>query len=130
MPWIFIDEAHNFLPNDGITSATEPLNRIVKEGRQPGMTLVLATQRPEKLHEDILAQTDLLVSHRLTAKGDIDALKKIMQTYISFPIEQHMAELPRKKGTALVLDDNSERLYKVMMRPRKSAHAGGSPAAI
>ena len=130
MCWLMIDEAHNFVPSDSKTISSETLLTIAKEGRQPGMTLVLATQRPEKLHEDILAQTDLLVSHRLTAKGDIDALKKIMQTYISFPIEQHMAELPRKKGTALVLDDNSERLYKVMMRPRKSAHAGGSPAAI
>ena len=130
MPWIFIDEAHNFLPNDGITSATEPLNRIVKEGRQPGITLVLATQRPEKLHPDALAQTDMIISHRLTAKNDVDALKAIMQTYLHFDIGKYINELPKLKGVAIILDDNSERLYKVRIRPRQSWHAGSSPVAI
>ena len=130
MPWIFIDEAHNFLPNDGITSATEPLNRIVKEGRQPGITLVLATQRPEKLHPDALAQTDMIISHRLTAKNDVDALKAIMQTYLLFDIGKYINELPKLKGVAIILDDNSERLYKVRIRPRQSWHAGSSPVAI
>ncbi|MBI2583889.1 MAG: hypothetical protein HYW25_04435 [Candidatus Aenigmarchaeota archaeon] len=128
--WIFIDESHNFVPASEKTLAADILLKIAKEGRQPGLTLVLASQQPEKLHEDILAQTDLLISHRLTSKGDIESLKKIMQTYVAFPIEKYMAELPRKKGAALVLDDNSERLYSVLMRPRKSAHAGESPVAI
>ncbi|MFA4820359.1 MAG: DUF87 domain-containing protein [Candidatus Aenigmatarchaeota archaeon] len=130
MPWIFIDEAHNFLPSDGITSATEPLNRIVKEGRQPGITLVLATQRPEKLHPDALAQTDMIISHRLTAKNDVDALKAIMQTYLLYDIGKYINELPKLKGVAIILDDNSERLYKVRIRPRQSWHAGSSPVAI
>jgi DNA segregation ATPase FtsK/SpoIIIE-like protein len=106
------------------------LLRIVKEGRQPGITLVLATQRPEKLHPDSLAQTDMLISHRLTAKPDIDALKRIMQTYMLFPIEKYMNELPKLKGVAIILDDNSERIYPIRMRPRQSWHAGASPAAI
>ncbi|MFC2142991.1 ATP-binding protein [Candidatus Aenigmatarchaeota archaeon] len=130
MCWILIDEAHNFLPGIGRTPATDTLNRIVKEGRQPGITLVLATQRPEKLHPDALAQCDLILSHRLTAKGDIDALKAIMQTYMLFDITRYINELPKWKGTAIILDDNSERLYKVRVRPRKSWHAGSSPVAI
>ncbi|MEK6888392.1 MAG: LAGLIDADG family homing endonuclease [Candidatus Aenigmatarchaeota archaeon] len=130
MPWIFIDEAHNFLPSDGITAATESLNRIVKEGRQPGITLVLATQRPEKLHPDALAQTDMIISHRLTAKNDVEALKAIMQTYLLYDIGKYINELPKLKGVAIILDDNSERLYKVRIRPRQSWHAGSSPVAI
>ena len=130
MPWIFIDEAHNFLPADGDTPATETLNRIVKEGRQPGITLVFATQRPEKLHPDALAQTDMIISHRLTAKNDVDALKAIMQTYLLYDIGKYINELPKLKGVAIILDDNSERMYKVRMRPRQSWHAGSSPVAI
>ena len=130
MPWIFIDEAHNFLPDHGTTPATETLNRIVKEGRQPGITLVFATQRPEKLHPDALAQTDMIISHRLTAKNDVDALKAIMQTYLLYDIGKYINELPKLKGVAIILDDNSERLYKVRMRPRQSWHAGSSPTAI
>ncbi len=130
MPWIFIDEAHNFLPERGMTPATDALNRIVKEGRQPGITLVLATQRPEKLHPDALAQTDMIISHSLTAKNDIDALKAIMQTYLLYDIGKYINELPKLKGVAIILDDNSERLYKVRIRPRQSWHAGSSPVAI
>jgi intein/homing endonuclease len=128
--WILIDEAHNFLPSEGRTASTEILNTIVKEGRQPGITLVLATQRPEKLHADSLAQCDLIISHRLTAKNDIESLKAIMQTYLLFDISKYINELPKIKGTAIILDDNSERLYKLRIRPRQSWHAGSSPTAV
>lgn len=130
MPWFYIDEAHNFLPNDGKTAATDILNKIVKEGRQPGISLVFVTQRPEKLNQDALAQSDLIIAHRLTAKTDIDALRSIMQTYMLYDIASYINELPHLKGAAIVLDDNSERIYKVMIRPRQSWHAGASPTAL
>ncbi len=130
MPWLLIDEAHNFLPNDGRTAATDMMLRIVKEGRQPGISLVLATQQPEKLHQDALSQCDIIISHRLTAKQDVDALKSIMQTYMLFDITRYINELPKIKGVAIILDDNSERIYKARIRPRQSWHAGSSPVAL
>lgn len=130
MPWIFIDEAHNFLPDVGRTAATDILNTIVREGRQPGITLVLATQRPNKLNTDVIAQSDIVISHMLTAKSDIEALKALMQTYLLYDIGKYISELPKVKGAAIVLDDNSERIYKVRIRPRQSWHAGASPVAI
>lgn len=130
LPWLMIDEAHNFLPSDGVTAATETLNKIVKEGRQPGITLVFATQRPERLHPEALSQADILLSHRITAKSDIEALKSVMQTYLLFDIAKYINELPKLKGTAILLDDNSERIYKIRVRPRQSWHAGSSPVAI
>lgn len=130
MVWIMIDEAHQFVPKEGETAATEPILTLLKEGREPGISLLMITQRPGVLHPDALAQSDLLLSHRLTSKADIDALKSIMQTYVMEDITELINNLPRKKGTALVLDDNSERLYSIQVRPRLSWHAGGSPAAI
>src|SRR3989344_2989305 len=130
MCWIFLDEAHNFIPDTGRTAATDIILKIVKEGRQPGITLVLATQRPEKLHPDALAQTDMIISHRLTAKNDVDALKAIMQTYMEYDIAKYINELPRQRGSAIILDDNSERVYKIKMRPRQSWHAGESAVAV
>jgi hypothetical protein len=130
MPWIFIDEAHNFLPDKGKTAATDILNTIVKEGRQPGITLVLATQRPNKLNVDVIAQADIIISHMLTARADIEALKALMQTYLLYDIGKYISELPKVKGAAIVLDDNSERIYKVRIRPRQSWHAGASPVAL
>ena len=130
MAWIMIDEAHQFLPSEGKTAATEPLLTLVKQGREPGISLLFITQRPNKLHEDALAQSDIIIAHRLTAKADLEALRGIMQTYMLDDIQEYINNLPRKKGTAIVLDDNSERIYTMQARPRKTWHAGGSPTAI
>ena len=129
MCWIMIDEAHNFLSSDSNPASQDILLRIVKEGRQPGIGLLLATQRPEKLHPDSLAQSDLLISHMLTSKADIDSLRAIMQTYMLFDITKYLTDLPKMKGVAIILDDNSERIYSVYIRPRQSWHAGASPVA-
>lgn len=130
MCWIFIDEAHNFLPTHKKVASFDALMRIIREGRQPGISLVLATQQPNKIHVDAISQCDIVISHRLTSKEDIESLESIMQTYILFNIAKYIEELPRIRGVAIILDDNSERLYKVKMRPRQSWHAGESPLAI
>lgn len=128
--WMFIDEAHEFLPADGKTPASDPLLRWVKIGREPGVSLVMATQQPAKLHSNALSQCDMVLSHRLTAKQDIEALGEIMQTYMRHDIKHYIDALPDRTGTGLILDDNSERIYPVQMRPRKSWHAGGTPDAF
>lgn len=128
--WVLIDEAHNFIPDKGNPPSLGILLKLVREGRQPGISLVLATQRPNKLHSEALAQCDMIISHRLTAKADIDALRAIMQTYMLYDIARYINDLPKLKGVALILDDNSERLYTIRFRPRHSWHAGASPAAV
>lgn len=130
MIWVMIDEAHQFLPAEGTTAAAEPLHTLIKQGREPGISLLMITQRPNRLHEDALSQSDLVISHRLTAQKDLEALRGIMQTYMMEDIQEYINTLPRKKGTAIVLDDNSERIYALQVRPRFSWHAGGSPSAI
>ncbi|MCJ7817136.1 MAG: DUF87 domain-containing protein, partial [Candidatus Aenigmarchaeota archaeon] len=46
MAWIMIDEAHQFIPSDSQTAASEPLLTLIKEGREPGISLLLITQIP------------------------------------------------------------------------------------
>ena len=128
--WMLIDEAHQFLPRKGMTPASLPLLQWIKIGREPGVSLLLATQMPNKLHEEAVSQCDVLISHRLTSKKDIQALSEIMQTYLRKGMGDFFDELPRLKGAAIILDDNSEHMYAMRMRPRMSWHAGGSPIAI
>ncbi|MFB6203400.1 MAG: ATP-binding protein [Candidatus Nanohaloarchaea archaeon] len=128
--WMFIDEAHEFVPDKGETAASETLLRWVKVGREPGVSLVMATQQPAKLHPNALSQCDILLSHRLTARQDIEALGGIMQTYMRYDLKHYIDSLPDRPGTALILDDNSERVYPVQVRPRRSWHAGGTPDAF
>ena len=128
--WMFIDEAHEFLPKEGKTIATDALVQILREGRQPGLSLVLATQQPGQIHKDVMTQSDLVISHRVTSEQDIQALNGIMQTYLTSSIQQHMNDLPSLKGSAIVLDDNSERIYPMRVRPRFTWHGGEAPTAI
>jgi len=128
--WIFIDEAHEFLPREGKTIATDALVQILREGRQPGLSLVLATQQPGQIHRDVMTQSDLIIAHRVTSEPDITALNGIMQTYLTSAIQKYMNELPDLKGSAIILDDNSERIYPMRMRPRFTWHGGEAPTAI
>jgi len=128
--WIFIDEAHEFLPKDEKTIATDSLVQLLREGRQPGISLVLATQQPGKIHSDVMTQSDIVISHRVTSSQDLEALNKIMQSYILEGIKQKMNSLPKSKGAAIVLDDNSERIYPIKVRPRFTWHGGEAPSAI
>ena len=128
--WIFIDEAHEFLPLEGKTSATDALIQLLREGRQPGISIVLATQQPGQIHRDVMTQSDIVISHRVTSQPDLEALNYIMQSYFLESIKRQMDELPNLKGSAIVLDDNSERIYSVKIRPRFTWHGGEAPTAI
>jgi len=128
--WMFIDEAHEFLPREGKTIATDALIQILREGRQPGLSLVLATQQPGQIHRDVMTQSDIVISHRVTSAPDLEALNQIMQSYLLDSIKQYMDDLPTLKGSAIILDDNSERIYPIRMRPRFTWHGGEAPTAI
>lgn len=128
--WLFIDEAHEFLPIHEKTPATNALIQLLREGRQPGISLVLATQQPGVIHRDVMTQSDIIIAHRLTNKKDLEALNEIMQTYLLENIQKSMNQLPDLKGSAVILDDNSERLYPIRVRPRFTWHGGEAPTAV
>lgn len=128
--WIFIDEAHEFLPKNSETPATDALIQLLREGRQPGISVVLATQQPGQIHKDVMTQSDIVLSHRVTSKPDIEALNQIMQSYLLESIKRTMDSLPALKGSAIILDDNSERIYPMRMRPRFTWHGGEAPTAV
>ncbi len=130
MTWIFIDEMHEFLPKEGKTPASDALIQLLREGRQPGISLVMATQQPGQIHKDAMTQSDIVISHRVTAKPDIAALNEIMQTYLFENIRQQIDSLPSEKGSAILLDDNSERIYQIRVRPRFTWHGGEAPASV
>ncbi len=130
MVWIMIDEAHEFLPKTGKTPASDALVQLLREGRQPGISLVLVTQQPGEIHKDVLTQSDIVLSHKLTSSMDISALNSMMQTYLTSDLANHLNNLPRLRGSAIILDDNSERIYPMRVHPKRSWHGGEAPSAI
>jgi DNA helicase HerA-like ATPase len=71
---IVIDEAHNVCPAappDPLTAlATSHAIRIAAEGRKFGLYLLVSTQRPQKVHENVISQCDNLVLMRLNSAAD------------------------------------------------------------
>jgi len=71
---IVIDEAHNVCPAappDQLTAqAAEHAIRIAAEGRKFGLYLLVSTQRPQKIAENVLTQADNLVLMRLNSLAD------------------------------------------------------------
>ena len=128
--WLFIDEAHELLPKEGYNAAMPALIQLLREGRQPGISLVMATQQPGQIHHDVITQSDIVISHRVTAKPDIEALNTINQTYLTANILTNLNDLPKVKGAAIILDDNSERIYSMKVRPKMSWHGGDTPSAV
>ena len=128
--WLVIDEAHNFAPSDIETVSSAPILTIAKQGREPGVSMIVITQMPNKIHQDVLSQTDLVISHRLTSRADIEALHAVMQTYLFEDMWNYINQLPRWPGAAIILDDNLEKIFSVNIRPRISWHAGGTASVV
>jgi hypothetical protein len=72
---IVIDEAHNVCPaapQDALTAlATDYAVRIAAEGRKFGLYLLVCTQRPQKVQENIISQCDNLVLMRMASEADL-----------------------------------------------------------
>lgn len=128
--WLMIDEAHMFMPKDEESLALSVLLEWVRVGRQPGLSLVLATQRPNKMHEDCISQCDLFISHRMTAREDIDAVSQLRPSYLHQDFDKYYQEMPRAKGYALILDDQTEKLWLMKVRPRYSWDGGTTANAF
>ncbi|TVR26363.1 MAG: ATP-binding protein [Ilumatobacter sp.] len=75
---IAIDEAHNVLPattDDPLLEATSELGVLIAgEGRKFGLHLFIATQRPAKVHPNVVTQCDNLVLMRMNGARDVDDL--------------------------------------------------------
>lgn len=102
----------------------EYLIRWVKEGRQPGTSLVVVSQQPSAIDKDVLSQCDVIISHKLTTKEDIDALNNLSQDYMAQELKAYIRKLSRI-GQAVLVDDDAEKVSMASIRPRKSRHGGG-----
>jgi len=123
--WLAIDEAHNFCPSVRSTLSKDILIRWAKEGRQPGLSLDVASQQPYAIDAEILTQCGIRVVHRITSKDDYRAIDALSQDYLSEGLPNQIKQL-NGPGQTLVIDDDRESMIPVQVRPRQSLHGGFS----
>ncbi|QSG11390.1 HerA helicase [Halapricum desulfuricans] len=122
--WLFIDEAHNFVPSGQSSLAKDTIIRWVKEGRQPGLSIVVASQQPSAIDSNVLSQCDVILAHKITTQEDIKSLNKLSQDYMSGSLKTYVRNIDNT-GEAVYVDDEAETVQMVKIRPRKSMHGGG-----
>jgi DNA helicase HerA-like ATPase len=118
-----VDEAQNYCPAGKSTLAKDILIKWAKEGRQPGLSLMVVSQQPSAIDPEILSQCDIKIIHKITSTADRKAIDALSEDYIGSEVSTYIRKLPNNK-VAVVLDDNIEALKLVEIRPRMSLHAG------
>lgn len=90
---LVLEEAHRFVPAQtdvvGARSA-QVFERIAKEGRKFGVSLLLASQRPSELSETVIAQCGTVIAHRLTHEAD----QALLRHATSFSSRELLNQLP------------------------------------
>jgi hypothetical protein len=134
--WIIIDEAHNYIPSRGTVASRKPLKKYVDEGRNLGLSIVVATQQPSGLDPSIQRNADMLLIHSLSHHDDIVAAAGMINTACPSEVvvdkrnkmegSQTFETLVRKLplGYALAATDRANRLFPVRIRPRVTVHGG------
>ena len=123
--WLAIDEAHQFVPAGSGSLAKEHIIRWVKEGRQPGLSIVVATQQPSALDGEVLSQCDTILCHKITTKEDMASLNRLSQDYMGAELRTFVRNLSRT-GEAVLVDDERESVTTIIVRPRQTQHGGGT----
>lgn len=81
---IVCDEAHLYLPenkgNKTLTSSLKYFEKIAKEGRKYGVSLTVASQRPQDVSKTILSQCNNFIVLRLTNDNDKSTIKSLLPT--------------------------------------------------
>jgi DNA helicase HerA-like ATPase len=127
---LVIDEAHNVCPKEPLdqiqAAATELAISIAGEGRKYGIYLLLSTQRPDKLHPNVLSQCDNLILMRMNSLIDLGDLQRAF----SFVPPGILAEsLTFKQGEALIAGKLVPGPLLTQMGKRISAEGGADVPA-
>ncbi|MFC2078333.1 ATP-binding protein, partial [Candidatus Bipolaricaulota bacterium] len=73
--FLVIDEAHNWVPVEARDRRTAGIRNLIRsvaaEGRKSGLFLILCTQRPRKIHPDVLSECDNIFVMRLPNPADL-----------------------------------------------------------
>ena len=121
--FLFIEEAHRFIPPDksGSTWSSPLIKRIAAEGRKFGIFLTLISQRPSKVHQDVLSQCNSQIIMRITNPVDQRAVLESSEKLG----EELFEDLPGlDKGEAIVVGDLTNIPAIISVRKRRSYEGG------
>ncbi|WP_460122833.1 helicase HerA-like domain-containing protein [Stetteria hydrogenophila] len=119
---VAIEEAHVLIPRDRPTLTKYWASRVAREGRKFGVGLIIVSQRPKKLDDDVLSQTNNKIILRIVEPTD--------QRYVREASEQLSEDLTRvlpslNPGEAIVVGSMT-RLPALVKIDECPARTGGT----
>ena len=87
---IVLEEAQNYISEKSESVAKAVFERIAREGRKYGISLVVCSQRPSELSKTVLSQCNSFIIHRLQNPDD----QKYIRGLISSANEDILDQLP------------------------------------
>jgi uncharacterized protein len=129
---VVFDEAPRFVPQGGAGIEEEGMRcrvavtELVMLGRRKGLGSILISQRPSKLHKDVLEQADLLIAHRLMGVNDRKAIGGWLEEYDV--AGEWLNRLPKlRRGEAVVLAPEYELGGVFQIRPKRTFDSSATP---
>lgn len=107
MPVVLVlEEAQNYIPEinrkDIESISKRVFERIAREGRKYGLSLLISSQRPSELSKTVLSQCNSFVIHRIQNPDDQSYIRKLVSG-ANYEILNQMANLPQQH--AIIMGD-------------------------
>jgi uncharacterized protein len=119
--FIFVEEAHRFIPFQGHTNSSRIIKKIAAEGRKFGVFLVIITQRPSKIHPDALSQCNSQIIMRIANPDDQEAIAKSSERLGQTLLE----DLPGlNTGEAVVVGEMTRAPVMIKVKKRRTKEGG------
>lgn len=96
---IALEEAQNYIPEvnrkDRESISKQVFERIAREGRKYGLSLVVSSQRPSELSKTVLSQCNSFIVHRIQNPDDQNYIRKLVSSANSEILNQ-LPTLPQQ----------------------------------
>jgi hypothetical protein len=102
---LIYEEAHKYVPKVAgarYDACRKSIERVAKEGRKYGCTLVIMSQRPSEISETIFSQCNNFIAMRLTNPEDQNYVKRLLPDSLG-PLTDSLPTL--KQGEALLIGE-------------------------
>ncbi len=105
---LVLEEAHRFIGNEyrkedefNLNKAcVRSFNRIAREGRKFGLSLVISSQRPHEISGTVLSQCNTFLLHRIVNSYDQDFVKKLVPDSLGMFMDE-LPALPSQQALLL-----------------------------
>jgi uncharacterized protein len=116
---IVLEEAQNYIPEkdrgDKVSISKRVFERVAREGRKFGLSLLVSSQRPSELSKTVLSQCNSFIVHRLQNPDDQKYVKQLVSA-ANEDILQQLPVLPQQ--VAIIMGDGVR--TPIQMRVKKA----------